>query len=135
MKAVILGCGRVGARVASALDEEHSVTVLDWNQSSFDRLSPSFSGDTVFGNGIDADILRLAGADTADIFMALTASDNTNVTSAQVARVLGATRALARVYDAERSGIYDELGLITVSPTILGAQRLFDFVVGPAKDS
>lgn len=131
MKAVIVGCGRVGAFVASELDGEHSVTVVDWNPGSFDRLSAQFGGDTIVGNGIDVEVLRLANAHQSDIFMALTDSDNTNLTAAQIAHALGARRAIARVYDAQRSDIYAELGLTPVSPTVYGAQRLFDLVVAP----
>jgi trk system potassium uptake protein len=129
MKAVIIGCGRVGAHVASALDGEHSVTMIDWNPSSFERLSPDFGGETIVGNGIDIDVLRLSNVQSSDIFMALTDSDNTNLTAAQIARKIGAERVIARVYDAERSEIYEELGVTAVSPTVYGAQRLFGLVV------
>ena len=135
MKAVIVGCGRVGALVASELDAEHSVTVIDWRPAAFDRLSSDFSGETIVGNGIDTVVLKLGQANNADVFMALTDSDNTNLTAAQLAQKMGAGRSIARVYDAERSEIYEELGLTTFSPTVYGAQRLFDLVVGAEEDS
>ena len=54
MKIVIMGCGRVGARLASLMDEEgHDVTVLDNDTYSFRRLPSSFGGTALFGNGID----------------------------------------------------------------------------------
>lgn len=134
MKAVVVGCGRVGAYVASELDGEHTVTVIDWNPAAFDRLSAEFSGETIVGNGIDVDILRLGSAQTSDVFMALTDSDNTNLTAAQIAHEIGAGRAIARVYDAQRSEIYEDLGLTPVSPTVYGAQRLFDLVVATEED-
>ena len=134
MKAVIVGCGRVGAYVASELDGEHTVTVIDWSPSAFDRLSNDFNGETIVGNGIDVDVLKLGRANESDVFMALTDSDNTNVTAAQIARAMGAGRSIARVCDAERSEIYEELGLTAVSPTIYGAQRLFNLVVGAEED-
>lgn len=133
MKAVIMGCGRVGAAVASELDSAHAVTVIDWNPSSFERLSTEFSGETIVGNGIDVDVLRLGNVPESDVFMALSDSDNTNVTAAQIAREIGAGRAIARVYDAQRGEIYEELGLTLISPTVYGAQRLFDLVVAAKK--
>lgn len=135
MKAVIVGCGRVGAFVASELDGEHAVTVIDWSPTAFDRLSNDFAGETIVGNGIDVDVLKLGQAHVSDVFMALTDSDNTNLTAAQIAHTMGAGRAIARVYDPQRSEIYEELGLTPVSPTILGAQRLFDLVVGTEEES
>src|SRR5947209_17843584 len=102
MKAVIVGCGRVVALVASELDLEHSVTVIDWNPSAFDRLSNDFNGETIVGNGIDTVVLKLGQANSADVFMALTDSDNTNLTAAQIAHKMGAGRSIARVRSEER---------------------------------
>lgn len=130
MNVVILGCGRVGARIAAALDGGHAVTVVDRLQDSFSRLPDDFGGETVLGNGIDADTLREAGVEHADIFLALTDGDNRNLMAAQIAKQLGAGQCVARVYDAERSEIFSGDGVITFSPTIEGARRLFDLTVG-----
>jgi trk system potassium uptake protein len=126
---VILGCGRVGARLATTLSASHDVTVIDWNASAFERLGTSFSGETLVGNGIDVDVLRGAKVEQADIFLALTDGDNRNLMAAQIADYLGVPRVLARVYDAERSIIFEQIGLRTVSPTINGASRLYNMVV------
>lgn len=130
MRVVVLGCGRVGALVATALSTRHHVTVVDWREDSFRRLSDSYAGETVVCNGIDVDCLRSAGADEADLFLALTDEDNRNLMAAQVAHHLGASRVIARVYDAERSRIYADMGMTTISPTILGAERLYRMSVG-----
>lgn len=130
MNVVILGCGRVGAAVAAQLSQHHAVTVVDWNESSFRRLPEDFRGNTVVCNGIDADCLRSARVGRADMFLALTDGDNRNLMAAQVARHLGAKKVIARVYDAERSEIFDDIGLATISPTIIGAQRLFELALG-----
>jgi trk system potassium uptake protein TrkA len=126
---VILGCGRVGARLATILSKSHHVTVIDWNPSAFERLGTSFRGDTLLGNGIDVDVLRAGEVEQADIFLALTDGDNRNLMAAQIADYLGVPRVLARVYDAERSIIFEQIGLRTVSPTINGAARLYNMVV------
>ena len=131
MEVVILGCGRVGARVANVLCESHSVTVVDWNSASFERLRSDFSGETILGNGIDVDVLRSAGIEHSDLFLALTDVDNRNLMAAEVANQLGVPRSIARVYDPERSQVFAELGITTVSPTIMGARRLFQLVVDP----
>lgn len=130
MNIVILGCGRVGARVANTLSTSHDVTVIDWSRTSFGRLDQSFAGRTFVGNGIDIDVLRRAGAGEADVFLALTNGDNRNIMSGQVARILGAERVVVRVYDATRAEIFADAGLHTVSPTVMGADRLFEMVVG-----
>jgi trk system potassium uptake protein TrkA len=127
---VILGCGRVGARVASVLSASHDVTIIDWNRASFARLDQGFAGTTIVGNGIDIDVLRRAHAGDGDVFLALTNGDNRNIMSGQVARILGAKQVIVRVYDATRAEIFCDAGLQTVSPTVMGADRLFEMVVG-----
>lgn len=134
MRVVILGCGRVGALVASRLSKHHDVTVVDWNAASLSRLPEDYEGETLVCNGIDADCLRNAGVAQADVFLALTDGDNRNLMAGQVARQLGARKVLARVYDAERSRIFDGMGLETISPTVLGAHRLFDMAVGDREE-
>lgn len=129
-----MGCGRVGARVATRLCETHDVVVIDWNPDSFDRLGSDYTGDTVVGNGIDVDVLRGTDAGNADVFLALTDGDNRNLMAAQIARSLGARKVLARVYDATRSEIFGEMGLITFSPTVNGAKRLFGLVTNEREE-
>ena len=73
MKIVIMGCGRVGARLASLLDADgHAVTVLDTDAYSFRRLPPTFKGNALIGSGTNEEALRRAGIEKADIFVALT---------------------------------------------------------------
>lgn len=129
MKIVILGCGRVGARVANALSASHDVTIIDWNQTAFTRLDQDFAGTTLVGNGIDIDVLRRSGVGEGDVFLALTNGDNRNIMSGQVAKILGADRIIVRVYDATRAEIFAGTGLQTFSPTVIGSDRLFDMIV------
>lgn len=134
MNVLIMGCGRVGARVATALSASHQVTVVDWNSSSFDRLGPDFHGETVVGNGMDADVLKGAGVREADLFLALTDGDNLNLMTAQIAKHFGVGHVLARVYDPVRARLYAKMGLVTFSPTLYGAERLFAMIVGESEE-
>ena len=121
MKVVIMGCGRVGSRLAAQLDREgHLVSVIDTNPSQFKRLGETFSGNTVIGTGIDEDVLRAAGIDGADAFIAVTEGDNRNIMASQVAKeVFGVPEVITRIYDPVRNKIYRGLGLDTVCPTII----------------
>lgn len=130
MLVVILGCGRVGAAVAGTLSAEHDVTVVDWSRSAFERLPSSFGGETILGNGIDADVLREAHVELSRLFLAVTDNDNRNLMAAQVARYLGAPQVVARVYDPVRAEAFQRLGITTVSPTVHGAERLFALAIG-----
>ena len=86
MRTVIVGCGRVGAMLAVMLDDGgHSVTVLDISTGAFDRLPSTFKGNALRGDGTDEDTLRRAGAEDADLFLAMTEGDNRNIMAAQLA--------------------------------------------------
>ena len=119
MKIVIVGCGRVGASVADAYDRAgHDVVVLDSSTASFDRLSSTFGGTALRGDGTDEDVLKRAGAVGADIFLALTEGDNRNVMAAQLAvEELGINRVIAKINDPLRANAYAELGIATLCRT------------------
>ena len=86
MKIVIVGCGRVGASAAEAWDGAgHEIIILDISTRAFERLPSSFSGTAIRGDGTDEDVLRRAGAEGADVLLAVTEGDNRNVMSAQLA--------------------------------------------------
>jgi trk system potassium uptake protein TrkA len=132
MKLVIVGCGRVGAMAALALSEAgHQVTVIDNNRRAFDRLGSDFTGEMVLGNGIDEDVLRQAGIESADGFASLTNGDNRNIMAAQIAlEIFKVPRVITRIYDPMREDVYRELGLNTVSPTVSGAQQIHAMLKG-----
>jgi trk system potassium uptake protein TrkA len=131
MKVVIMGCGRVGARVASLLDHNgHDVTVIDSEPSAFRRLSDEFGGDTIIGTGIDEDVLRQAGIEEADAFIAVSNGDNRNIMAAQVARMIfDVPRIILRIYDPVREDTYRRLGLTTVCPTTTISALILEQVI------
>ena len=121
MKAVIVGCGRVGAGLADELDRAGwQVLILDLNTASFDRLPSAFGGTALRGDGTDEDVLRRAGAEDADLFLALTEGDNRNVMAAQLGiEALGARRTVAKLNDPVRAEAYAHLGIATLCRTNL----------------
>ncbi len=138
MNVVIVGCGRVGATLAADLDaNHHSVTVIDLSTRAFDRLPGSFTGKAVRGDGTDEDTLRRAGAEEADVFLALTEGDNRNVMAAQLAvEALGIGQVVAKINDQIRAAAYADLGISTICRTELMTHALlghlgFDRGVAP----
>lgn len=114
---VIMGCGRVGASLARAVDRlGHDVAVIDQDPSSFDRLGPTFHGRMVTGIGFDRDTLAEAGIHDAYAFAAVSSGDNSNILAARVAReTFGVEHVVARIYDPGRAEIYQRLGIPTVA--------------------
>lgn len=126
-----MGCGRVGARVASVLDHNgHSVTVIDVNSRAFRRLPEDFRGRTLIGTGIDEDVLRRAGITEATAFIAVTNGDNRNIMAAQVAKnIFSVPEVICRIYDPVREDTYRRLGLTTICPTTVISAQILDHVM------
>jgi trk system potassium uptake protein len=130
VKIVIVGCGRVGASAAELWDTSgNEVVILDMSTRAFERLPSTFGGTAVRGDGTDEDVLRRAGAEGADVFVALTEGDNRNVMSAQLAtEALDARQVIAKINDPLRASAYAELGIATLCRTNLMASAVMDFL-------
>ncbi|MEV6719027.1 TrkA family potassium uptake protein [Lentzea sp. NPDC051208] len=117
MHVVIMGCGRVGASLARALERlDHQVAVIDKDAQSFRRLGSDFHGQQVIGNGFDRNVLIEAGVERAGAFAAVSSGDNSNIISARVAReTFGVEHVVARIYDHKRAAVYERLGIPTVA--------------------
>ncbi|MCL4499831.1 MAG: TrkA family potassium uptake protein [Chloroflexi bacterium] len=121
MFALIIGGGRVGSAVAkNLLREGWEVTVVDENKESLLHLGEDYSGGFILGPGLDIDILMEAGIDRADVFVASTDGDNTNLVISQIAgKRFKVPYVVARVQDPNRAQFYsDQLDIMTVSPTL-----------------
>lgn len=128
MRYLIVGCGRVGSALAKLLDADgHEIIVVDENPTAFKRLGQKFKGHVVVGTGIDYDVLKRAGAASADGFVSCTDGDNRNIMAALIAqRMFKIKRIVARIYDPPRGQMYRELGIQTVVPTTVGAKLIRD---------
>lgn len=123
---VIIGCGRLGANIANELSNDgENVLIIDENRDSFKRLSSNFGGLTITGNGTDFDVLKEAELDRADVVIAVTNDDNTNIMVAQIARdVFQVEKVIARLYDSGREAVYQEFGINTICPAMLSVKEI-----------
>ena len=137
MKVIIMGCGRVGEQVARLMDAEgHAVTVIDCDGTALARLGPQFKGRAVLGVGFERETLLAAGIEQADAFAATSSSDDVNIVAARLARnVFHVPRVVTRLYDPRRAEIYQRLGLVTISPTSWGAERIRELFSHATLDS
>jgi trk system potassium uptake protein len=132
MNIVILGCGRVGSTIARQLaQDQHNVTIIDITSDAFRRLGPKFAGKKIIGTGMDQAVLKRAGIERADAFLALTQGDNTNIMAAQIAReVFNVPKVTTRIYDPIRAEAYREMGIDTLCTTTLAAGLLRASITG-----
>lgn len=129
MKAVIVGCGRVGSSIARQLAEDGwDVTAVDEDETALARLG-SWHGGFVVGHGMDVDVLEEAGIDAADAAVVATDGDNSNIVIGQVIqRRWAPTCVVVRVQDPARAEFYGARGLRTVCPTQTATATMLESV-------
>ena len=130
MKAVVIGCGRVGSAIALQLHREGwDVKVVDEREDALTRLGTGWSGGFVVGHGMDTDVLHRAGIEEADAAVVATDGDNTNIVIGQVLQRRYALECVvARILDPKRAAFYGTRGLRTVCPTQTAIATLTDVV-------
>ncbi|HEX2412972.1 MAG TPA: NAD-binding protein [Solirubrobacteraceae bacterium] len=133
MFVLVVGAGRVGSSVATkALQNGHTVSVLDEDPLSHERLDVELGqsweeagGRFTIGTALEMDALVDAGIDQAEVFIASTNGDNTNLVVSQIARQrFKVPRVIARVLDPRRAAWYAEQGLRTICPTQIAIEQL-----------
>ena len=126
MRVIIMGCGRVGSELSEELaDGGHDVVVIDKDPEAFFRYPPAEGTTTVVGLGFDRDVLREAGIEQADAFVAVSSGDNSNIVSARVAlERFHVPKVVARIYDPRRAEIYERLNIPTVATTKWGVKQI-----------
>ena len=130
MKALVIGCGRVGSTIALNLHAEGwDVVVVDEKEDALSRLGESWPGAFVVGHGMDTDLLREAGVEDADALVACTDGDNTNIVIGQVAQKrFGIECVVVRLLDPARAEFYASRGMRTVCPTSTAIDVLMETV-------
>ncbi len=130
MHIVIMGCGRVGSRLARRLERQgHSVAIIDKNPEAFHLLGLDFKGKVVEGVGFDKETLIKAGIEKADAFIAVSSGDNSNFVSSRIAKDhFRVPKVVTRIYDPRRADIYRHVGVPTVAPVTWGINKIFDLL-------
>jgi trk/ktr system potassium uptake protein len=130
VKAIVIGCGRVGSNIArQLLYEGWDVTAIDEKEEALARLGDGWAGGFVLGHGMDVDVLRAAGIEDAEAVVVATDGDNTNLVIGQVAQKRFANPCVVvRVLDPARAAFYEERGLHTVCPTSTAIDALTESV-------
>jgi trk system potassium uptake protein TrkA len=126
MNIIIVGCGRVGSKLAMLFSErKDDVAIIDTDANAFSSLGRNFEGRSIVGVGFDEDVLVGAGVEECDVLVAATDSDNTNLMISEVGRKLfGVPHVLARLYSPGRETAYMQLGLDYVCGTTLVAEEM-----------
>lgn len=133
MNILIIGGGLLGRKTAELLDAAgHAVAVLDESADNLSLLSPDFGGVTSVGFPMDVNSLRNAGIEGCDAVAVVTADDNLNITTGQIAKnFFGVSKVIARISDPRRETVFESFGLQTVCPTNMAGDKLVSALTSP----
>ena len=136
MNAIVVGCGRVGSTLAQRLaGDGWEVTVIELNEDNLVRLGPEWRHPLVLGHGMDARVLEEAGISGANVLIAATDGDNTNLVVAQVAvERYHVPHVAARIQDPARADAFADRGFQVVSPVKMAIDGLASFARSATKD-
>jgi trk/ktr system potassium uptake protein len=131
MRALVVGCGRVGSSVARRLAALNwDVTVVDEKEEALARLGENWRGAFIVGHGMDAKLLEKAGIEGSDAVVVSTNGDNTNIVVAQVAKQrFEVPLVVVRILDPIRAQFYAQQGMKVVCPTQTAIDQLTDSVL------
>ncbi len=131
MRIVIAGSGRVGGDLAHELaDHGHDVSVVDHAKTALEKLGTTFNGSVHLGLAYDVGVLKEAGIEYADAFVAVTDSDNANLMAVQLAKeVFMVPKTIARLDDPTRERAYRELDVSYIPASRLIAKVVYEQVV------
>lgn len=139
MKIVIVGCGKIGTTVLSSLVAEgHDIVAIDIAPSALTDITNIHDVMAICGNGADSDVLEEAGVSKADLFIAVTGSDELNMLSCFLARRMGAGHTVARIRNPEYNDrsmdfLRRQLELsMAINPERLAAQEMFNILRVPS---
>ena len=138
MNIIIVGCGTVGDAICRTLVKEgHNITVIDKDAEALEDLANSCDVTGIIGNGVDVSLLRSAGAERADLLIAITLNDEINILSCLAAKKLGVKHSAARVRNPEYSEYIElmksEMGLsFTINPELAAAKEIARVLRFPA---
>ncbi len=137
MKAIVIGCGRLGSAIALELYRKgNEVTVIDKDVDSFALLGSEFNGNTIVGIGFDKSIMEEAGIQFQDAVICTTDSDEVNVLIGKIAKdIFMVPLVVARLYDPRKAKIFESLGIKTISTTGYGVDRAIELLSYDKMDS
>ena len=139
MKIIIVGCGKIGITILSSLvSEGHDIVAIDANAATISEITNIYDVMGVCGNGVDSDILEEAAVAKAELFVAVTGSDELNMLSCFLAKKLGAKNTIARIRNPEYNDrslafMRQQLELsMSINPELLAAHELFNILKFPS---
>lgn len=135
MRAIIIGAGKFGYRLAKALDQRSiDVILIDQNEKAVERVNDQLDVMTVLGSGTDFELLRSLDIPSQDMVISVTSSDETNTLICTMAKKLGCPRTIARIrnpeYTSQTEFFKEEMGIdYIVNPDLATASEIVRYLL------
>jgi trk system potassium uptake protein TrkA len=133
MYVVIMGGGKVGFNLASFLiSDGHDVTLIESNESLYNNIASELDALVIFGNGTDIKTLEEANIKDADVFVAATGHDESNLMACVLVKEYNVPKIIARVNDHNHEAAYKKIGVdAVISPELTAASYLEKLIIRP----
>jgi len=139
MKIIVVGCGKIGRTIIESLvTEGHDIVAIDYEAEIVDEITNAYDVMGLVGNGADSDALSEAGVSDAELFIAVTNSDELNMLACFIARAMGAKHTIPRVRNPEYNDtsldfMKQTLELSTsVNPEMITAREIYNIIKFPS---
>ncbi len=115
---IVVGCSRFGGKLAASLSAlGYNLTIIDKDQNAFLKLADNYSGYEVCADGTDANVLKENGIDHAQMFIAVTESENTNILAAKIAsEIFDVPEVYLRLNDIEKDSLIENTNIKAIYP-------------------
>jgi len=133
MEVVIMGGGRVGLGLASFLIADgHDVTLIETDERLCNDIASELDAEVIYGNGTDIGILEEANVEGADVFVATTGKDESNLLACVLAKDFNPPKIIARVSDPNHLEAFKRAGIDSViNPELTAASYLEKLIIRP----
>ena len=121
MYIIIIGCGRVGSKLAQDFSlSKDDVVVIDKNRNALGRLAAPFNGRTIIGDALDLGVLQESGIQSCDAIFILTGNENFNLVIGQVAqKMFKVKKVIVQVFSFPKENAFKDKGLTIINRTNL----------------
>lgn len=135
MNGIIVGAGRIGYNLATKLQTDHDITIIDKDIDAYDRASEQLNCYVVHGNGTNTSILEKEDIDKIDFFVAATGNDEVNLLCSVFAKEHDVTTIVSKLNNPDHASIFKKLGISVINPERSIVRYIARMIVRPTAQS